>query len=253
MKEWDSVKVTTLVDNDVWKKGLTSSWGLSLYVETYTERERHIILMDTSGSFDALSKNVSKLDVDLSDIEAVFISHWHGDHCGSLSHVLPLLKQQTPVYVPSENSFGIREIRDAGGVPRVCSEPVEFMEGVMSTGGIGRWLSEHSLILNLRNKGLVVLTGCAHPGIVNIVKRAQQASGLSRVYAVIGGFHISGAREGINVANFLRKVGVKLVSPCHCTSVHAKSAIANVMKESYVKNGSGKVFSIDYKNPEKST
>ena len=247
MKEWNLVKITTLVDNDVWKRGLASSWGLSLYVEINTEEERHTILMDTSGSFDPLFKNASKLEVKLSDVEAVFISHWHGDHCGSLSHVLPLLRHFTPVYVPSENSSGIRKIREAGGTPMVCSDPVEFMEGVMSTGEIGGWTSEHSLAMNVKNKGLVILTGCAHPGIVSTVKRAQQVSGISKVYAVIGGFHISSLREGINIAKFLHEIGVKLVSPCHCTGVNAKIAIAKVMEEKYVENGSGQVFSIDYK------
>ena len=245
MKEWNLVKVTALVDNDVWKRGLKSSFGLSLYVEIYAEEERHIILMDTSCSYDTLLKNASKLDVNLSGVEAIFISHWHGDHCGSLSHVLPLLMPSTPVYVSSENSYGTRKIREAGGAPRVCSESVEFMEGVMSTGEIGGWVSEHSLVMNVRNKGLVILTGCAHPGIVNIVKRAQQVSVASKVYAVIGGFHISSTREGVYVAEFLRELSVKLGSPCHCTGVNAKNAIANVMKNRYVKNGSGKVFLID--------
>jgi len=247
VKEWNSVKVTTLVDNDVWKRGLTSSWGLSLYVEITGEAERHIILMDTSGSFDALFKNATKLEVNLSNFEAIFISHWHGDHCGSLSHVLPLLKQPTPVYLPSENSLGIRKIREAGGTPIVCSDPVELMEGVMSTGEVGGWISEHSLVVNVKNKGLVILVGCAHPGIVNTIKRAQQVSGISKVYAVIGGFHISSLREGVNVAKFLRGIGVKLASPCHCTGVNAKVAIAEVMGERYVENGSGQVFLIDYK------
>jgi 7,8-dihydropterin-6-yl-methyl-4-(beta-D-ribofuranosyl)aminobenzene 5'-phosphate synthase len=246
VKEWNSVKVTTLVDNDVWKRGLASSWGLSLYVEINREEERHIVLMDTSGSFDALFKNASKLEVNLSNIEAVFISHWHGDHCGSLSHVLPLLRQSTTVYVPSKNFFGMRKIRAADGAAMVCSDPAELMEGVTSTGEIGGWTSEHSLVMNAKNKGLVILTGCAHPGIIRTVKRAQQVSGISKVYAVIGGFHISSTREGINVAKFLHEIAVKLVSPCHCTGVNAKIAIANVMKERYVENGSGQVFSIDY-------
>ena len=247
VKGWNSVKITTLVDNDVWKRGLTSSWGLSLYVEINREEERHIILMDTSGSFDALFNNASKLEVNLSDVEAVFISHWHGDHCGSLSHVLPLLRQQTPVYVPSENSLGIKKIKEAGGTPMVCSDPVELMEDVMSTGEIGGWISEHSLVVNVKDKGLVILVGCAHPGIVSTVKRAQQVSGISKIYAVIGGFHISSLHEGINAAKFLHEIGVKLVSPCHCTGVNAKIAIANVMGERYVANGSGKVFLLDYK------
>jgi len=239
------MKITTLVDNDIWMRGLASSWGLSLYVEIDSGEERHRILMDTSGSYDALFSNARKLEVDLSDVEAIFVSHWHLDHCGCLSHVLPLLRQQTAVYVPSTNPSGIRTIREAEGTPIVCSDPVSLIEGVMSTGEMIGGVSEHSLVINLRDKGLVVLAGCAHPGIINIVKRAQQVSGISTVYAVIGGFHISSKREGAHVAEFLQKLGVQLVSPCHCTGVNAKNAIADIMKDNFVKNGSGQVWSID--------
>ena len=245
MKACRSMKITTLVDNDVWMSGLASSWGLSLYVEIGSGKERHRILMDTSGSSDVLSKNVRKLEVDLSDVEAVFISHWHMDHCGCLSHVLPLLRPQTPVYVPSEHPSGIKTIREAEGTPVVCSDPVSLMDGVMSTGEIMGGLSEHSLVVNLKGKGLVVLAGCAHPGIVNIVKRAQQVSGVSKVYAVMGGFHISSKREGEYVAESLQKMGVRLVSPCHCTGANARNAIADSMKDKCQKNGSGKVWTIN--------
>jgi 7,8-dihydropterin-6-yl-methyl-4-(beta-D-ribofuranosyl)aminobenzene 5'-phosphate synthase len=238
------MKITTLVDNDVWMRGLSSSWGLSLYVEIDSGEEQHRILMDTSGSSNVLFSNAKKLEVDLSDVEAVFVSHWHLDHCGSLSHVLPLLRQQTPVYVPSRNPSGIRTIREAEGTPVVCSDPVHLMEGVMSTGELIGGVSEHSLVINIKDKGLVVLSGCAHPGIVNIVKRAQQVSGVPRVYAVIGGFHISSKREGANVAELLHELGVKLVSPCHCTGANAKDALADILKSSFVKNGSGKVWAI---------
>jgi 7,8-dihydropterin-6-yl-methyl-4-(beta-D-ribofuranosyl)aminobenzene 5'-phosphate synthase len=238
------MKITTLVDNDVWMRGLASSWGLSLYVEIDSGEERHRLLMDTSGSSNVLFSNAGKLEVDLSDVEAIFVSHWHLDHCGALSHVLPLLRPQTPVYVPSMNPSGIRTIRDAEGTPVVCSDSVSLMDGVMSTGEMMGGLSEHSLVINIRDKGLVVLAGCSHPGIVNIVKRAQQVSGVSKVYAVIGGFHISSKREGEYVAESLQKIGVRLVSPCHCTGANAKDAIAEIMNDKCIKNGSGKVWTI---------
>jgi metal-dependent hydrolase (beta-lactamase superfamily II) len=74
VKEYNSVKVTTLVDNDVWKRGLTSSWGLSLYVKINREGEQHIILMDTSGSFDTLFNNTAKF---LHEIGVKLFSHCH--------------------------------------------------------------------------------------------------------------------------------------------------------------------------------
>ena len=249
MEEFNSIRVTTIVDNEVWKRGLTSSWGLSLYVEAFREEKRRMILVDTSGSFRALSENASRLNVDLSSVEAIFISHWHGDHCGSLGHVLPLLKQFTPVYVPSKNPFKFRRIMAAGGAPKVCSEPIELMEGMMSTGEMRDGVSEHSLLINLRERGLVVLTGCSHPGIMNIIRRAQRVSGIRKIYAVIGGLHISSTHQGVNVAKILSKMGVKLVSPCHCTHVNAKIGIAKVMKEKYLRNGSGRCVSIGCPEP----
>jgi 7,8-dihydropterin-6-yl-methyl-4-(beta-D-ribofuranosyl)aminobenzene 5'-phosphate synthase len=245
LKDWKSIKITTLVDNDVWIKGLESSWGLSFYVEIYSGKKSHKILMDTGGSSSVLFTNVRKLEISFSDVEAVFVSHWHLDHCGALSCVLPSLRQQIPVYVPSENPSGIRAIKKAEGKPIVCSDPVSLMPGVLSTGEMKGNVSEHSLLINLKNKGLVILSGCSHPGIVNIVKRAQQASFISKVSAVIGGFHISTKREGEYVAKSLLTMGCQLVSSCHCTGINAKKAIAGIMDDKYIKNGSGKVLIID--------
>lgn len=244
MNEVDSVRIVTLVDNDIWEEGLSSSWGLSFYVETSKNGKSCPILMDTSGSFNILSENASKLNIDISTVEAIFISHWHGDHYGALSRVLPLLKKSIPIYVPSGGASEVTMIENAGGIANVCSRPIEFKEGVMSTGEVGHGISEHSLLINVKDKGLVILTGCSHPGIINIIKRAQQVSGVNKIYACMGGFHISSASEGVRVAEFMREIDVKLASPCHCTGINARNAIKKIMGERYVKNGSGKVFCI---------
>jgi 7,8-dihydropterin-6-yl-methyl-4-(beta-D-ribofuranosyl)aminobenzene 5'-phosphate synthase len=244
MKETDSVKITTIVDNDVWERGLSSSWGLSFHVEVLKDYKKRAILMDTNGSFETFYYNASKLSIDLTKVEAVFISHWHGDHCGALSQVLQLIKHSVPVYVPSEDRFGIREVKAANGIPAICSKPVEFIDGLMSTGEMPSGISEHSLLINVKEKGLVVLTGCSHPGLVNVLKRAQKVSGVEKIYAVIGGFHISGLNVGLKMGEFLRKLDVRLVSPCHCTSDDAKQGIAKIMEKRYVKNGSGKTILI---------
>ena len=244
MKEVTSVKIKTIEDNDVWTKGFSSTWGISLHVETFKENEKHTVLMDTSGSFETFDKNVSKLDIDLTAVEAVFISHWHGDHMGALNQVLPLIKHSIPVYVPNADSSGMREIKNANGNPVVCSEPTEFLDGLMSTGEMSKGISEHSLIINVEDKGLVVLTGCSHPGIINILKRAREVSGVDKVYAVMGGFHISGTNVGVKVGKFLKELNVEIVSPCHCTNQDARNGIAKIVREEHVKIGSGKIITI---------
>ncbi|MFP3985617.1 MAG: MBL fold metallo-hydrolase [Candidatus Bathyarchaeia archaeon] len=245
MRETDSVKITTIVDNDVWRRGLLSSWGLSLYVEVLKGNEKHVILMDTSGSFEILYHNALKLGIDLSSVEAVFISHWHTDHCGALSQILSMLKPQTSVFVPSGDYFRIREIRGAGGVPVVCQKPIEFVEGAMSLGEIANELREHSVSINVKGKGLVVLTGCSHPGLARILKNALKVTRVETIYAVIGGFHISTMNEGLGIGEFLRNLGIRCVSPCHCTSNDAKQGIERILVNEYVRNGSGKTISID--------
>lgn len=238
------IKVTTLVDNEIYKKGLRSSWGLSLFIEIATGNKRHALLMDTSDSFEALSENAQKLGINLSSVDAIFISHWHIDHCGSLHHILPLSRRPIHVYVPSENPSAMRAIKEAQGIPMVCSRPVELFEGTLSTGEMWSGISEHSLIIKLNGKGLVILTGCSHPGVVNIIKHARGVSGIDKIHAVIGGFHISSMKEGIGVAGFLRRLGVKLVSPCHCTGAKAKIGIVKILEKAFVRNGVGRVISI---------
>jgi 7,8-dihydropterin-6-yl-methyl-4-(beta-D-ribofuranosyl)aminobenzene 5'-phosphate synthase len=244
MKEVKLVRITTIVDNSIWKENLASSWGLSFYVRVFSDNEKHTILMDTSGSFQTLLGNASKLGLNISEVEAIFISHWHKDHWGALTQVLSLLKPPVSVYVPSENSSGIRKIERAGGDPVICYKSIEFINGVMSTGEVPSGLSEHSLLVNMKDKGLIVLTGCSHPGLANVLKHAQKVSGVNKIYAVIGGFHISSMGEGIRVGDFLRELDVKLVSPCHCTSNDAKQGIEKILEQKYVKNGSGKIVSI---------
>ncbi len=243
MREASSVRVTTLMDNDPWLEGLRVSWGLSFYVEVFSEGARHILLMDTGGSPDLLLENASKLHLNLREVETVFISHWHADHCGALDHLLGILPPSTPIYFPSENSSWFRRIREAGKVPIACAGPVRLMEGVWSTGNLGRGIAEHSLMVNVERKGLLLLVGCSHPGVLRILRRAREVSGGS-VYGVIGGFHISSAREGARVGRALREMDVSLVSPCHCTRPPARREIKRVVGEAYVENGVGRVLSI---------
>lgn len=244
MDEVESVRITTVVDNEVWEMGLKSAWGLSFYVEAFSDSGKHTVLMDTSGSFPTFSSNASRIGLNLSEVEAVFISHWHRDHCGALGRVLPLVNRGVKVYVPPGDTSRLKEVGEAGGIPVVCRNPVEFTGGMMSTGRLPGRISEHSLLINVKGRGLVVLVGCSHPGVTWILSRARRVSGVDRIYAVIGGIHISSVGEGLKVGELLRSLDVKLVSPCHCTSSEAKRGIMKVVGGKYVENGSGRAISI---------
>jgi len=136
-----------------------------------------------------------------------------------------------------------------GEVPRVT----EFEQGFpffQRDSGSG-WepephlMDDQALVANVRDKGLVVLTGCGHAGIVNIVTRAKQATGVESVHAVIGGFHLPGAFfEPLIplVVGRLRKFEPKLLVPAHCTGYKAQQAMAAAMPEAYVQNAVGTTY-----------
>jgi 7,8-dihydropterin-6-yl-methyl-4-(beta-D-ribofuranosyl)aminobenzene 5'-phosphate synthase len=139
-------------------------------------------------------------------------------------------------------------------------EPMEIAEGVYTTGEMRRGLVEQALVLvtnqgpstGLRRaqssrsgRGLVVITGCAHPGIVRIVKKAKEIVG-GEVYLVMGGFHLSVVRreavEGV-IADF-RRLGVQKVAPCHCTGKQAMKMFAAEYGDDFIEVGVGKVLDI---------
>lgn len=94
---------------------------------------------------------------------------------------------------------------------------------------------DQAIVLNIKHKGLVVLSGCAHAGIINTVNYARQISGVNRVLAIIGGFHLARASEKDvqQTIDALIDLGPELVVPSHCTGFYAMSQIANQMPEAF--------------------
>jgi 7,8-dihydropterin-6-yl-methyl-4-(beta-D-ribofuranosyl)aminobenzene 5'-phosphate synthase len=103
-------------------------------------------------------------------------------------------------------------------------------------------LDDQALVLHLRGAGLVVLTGCGHAGIVNIVRHAQRLTGVERVHAVFGGFHLGGPLFAPVVqptVEALAELAPDVVVPAHCTGWEAAHAIANRMPDAFIQNSVG--------------
>ena len=109
-------------------------------------------------------------------------------------------------------------------------------------------LDDQSLVLNLKGKGLVVISGCAHSGIINSLRYTQKITQIDRVYAVLGGFHLTGrgfeAKTERTVTE-LRKIGPAVVVPMHCTSWKAMQRIYQAMPQAFVLNSVGTKFCFD--------
>ncbi|MFB0544099.1 MAG: MBL fold metallo-hydrolase [Asgard group archaeon] len=244
----DSAKITTIVDNDTTRSVLKTSWGISFFVELFSNEplQKNVVLVDTSGSFKTFAKNASELNIDLSKIEAILITHWHKDHHGALTKVLKLSPQGIPVYTPLENRKEEKAIKKAGGNPIPSENPTNIAKGCITTGRIKneKTIAEHSLIINVKNKGLMVLVGCSHPGVCKIVHQAQKITDNKPVYGVAGGFHISTREEGIEVSKCLKEANLKLISSCHCTGEKAKKTMKEILGKEYMENGSGTIITI---------
>jgi 7,8-dihydropterin-6-yl-methyl-4-(beta-D-ribofuranosyl)aminobenzene 5'-phosphate synthase len=115
----------------------------------------------------------------------------------------------------------------------------------------GRWEQElhlfddQALVANVRGKGLVVLSGCGHSGIVNTVAHAKAVTGVGRVHAVLGGFHLSGRFFDPLIGptvEALRSFSPAVIVPAHCTGYRAQMAIAAAMPEAYIHNAVGTTY-----------
>jgi 7,8-dihydropterin-6-yl-methyl-4-(beta-D-ribofuranosyl)aminobenzene 5'-phosphate synthase len=117
----------------------------------------------------------------------------------------------------------------------------------------GRWQpdplihDDQAVVTNVRGKGLVVLSGCGHSGIVNVVRHAAAVTGVDRLHALLGGFHLTGRLFEPRIAptiEALRALAPRLIVPSHCTGWRATHEIARALPDAFVPNSVGTTFVI---------
>ncbi|MFX1450468.1 MAG: MBL fold metallo-hydrolase, partial [Promethearchaeota archaeon] len=202
--EIQSLSILTVIDNDFIDRNLETCWGLSFYIEINKNPDKSI-LMDCSGSLYDFSQNVSKLNLDLTKLKAIHISHWHSDHCGCLNYILSSILKSSILYVPTGNNQVCKEIQTRGFNIFALEKPKKLFDGVFSTGTLKGGIPEQSLIFNIKGKGLVIILGCAHPGIISIIEQSKLISGISTVYGIVGGFHINNRSQTEELIKYLKK------------------------------------------------
>jgi 7,8-dihydropterin-6-yl-methyl-4-(beta-D-ribofuranosyl)aminobenzene 5'-phosphate synthase len=231
-----AMKITTIYDNKTLDPNLASAWGFACLVSDD-------LLFDTGGDARRLLSNMEKMGIDPAGIKTVVLSHAHGDHTGGLGGLLNT-GARPAVYVPRSFPRGIKA--DVRAITKLVEVegPVEIRPGIHTTGEVGSRLVEQALAVETAS-GTVVVTGCAHPGIVELVRRAKESVG-GEVALVLGGFHLGSTRrrkvERI-IADF-RDLGVRQVAPCHCTGDRAIRAFAEEYGDDFVKVGAGLVLTV---------
>lgn len=234
------VVVTIVYDNNPYDVRLTTAWGFSCLIKL----SQKVILFDTGGDGSILLSNMARLSINPQSIDVVVLSHIHGDHVGGLAKFLEQNNRVT-VYMPASFPSQMKqEVKLKGVKVEEVHEAKEFFEGVFTTGELNGGIKEQSLVVRT-SEGLLVITGCAHPGVVNIVKRAKEIT-KDKVYLLVGGFHLTGTSPSeINyIAKSLLQLRVAKVAPCHCSGEEARRLFKGYFSENYIESGVGKQIAI---------
>jgi len=229
------VIITIVYDNNGYNGRLTAAWGFSCIVK----RQQEAILFDTGGDGKVLLRNMDRLGISTDGIDAIVLSHIHGDHTGGIDELLKRNGELT-IYLPLSFPEQIKQHIKSYGVNLVeIHEPRELFAGVFTTGELGGEVREQALLVKTF-KGLVLITGCAHPGVVNIVKRAKEIT-KDKIYIVVGGFHLAGAfpSQISYRAEILLQLGVEKVALCHCSGDEARKLFKDYFGENYLDCGTG--------------
>jgi 7,8-dihydropterin-6-yl-methyl-4-(beta-D-ribofuranosyl)aminobenzene 5'-phosphate synthase len=211
--EHDKVTLHVVFNNLPYKTGLKTSWGFACLIDGLDK----VVLFDTGGNGDILLSNMQQLGLDADSVEAIVLSHIHGDHTGGLAAFLARNPDVT-VYVPESFPASFQqELTHLGAAVETVSGPRQLLNSVHSTGEMGRATKEQALIVDTSG-GLVVITGCAHPNVADMAEQAQAYLG-KNIFLLMGGFHLGGeSDEEIRaIIKRLKSLGVKKVAPSHCT------------------------------------
>lgn len=260
-----------------------SEHGFACCVEITAGDEKNTLLFDFGLSKEGTAYNMKAMGLNNSEVKAAVLSHGHFDHFSGFEKAVEGLPAGVPLYV-GEDVFLKRYtclpnmkidlgaldpaiVRAAGMEIREINQATEILPGVMLIGPIPRitdfekgspalmmergtslvqdnFDDELSLAFNVKGKGLIILTACAHTGIVNIVKQAIKVTGVDRVHAILGGFHLTGAPEQkiIDTIIELKLLSPDLVVPMHCTGFQATKMFSDMMPEAFGLYSTGSRF-----------
>lgn len=250
------VKITFLIDNSPGLPHLFNEHGLSIWIQTPT----HNLLFD-AGPNHHTSDNASSLGIDLASAHAIVLSHGHYDHTAGLAHLLAASPIAPVFFHPAALSprFSRKQngsLREIGMPPDVAqnlrlspsvslvSHPSEILPGLFASGPIPRLnnfedtggqffldpagrivdpIDDDQALYFQSPRGLVILLGCAHAGLINTIQHIRTLANNQPLHAVLGGMHLRSASPHRIAATLqaLQNHNPNVLAPAHCTGEHA--------------------------------
>jgi 7,8-dihydropterin-6-yl-methyl-4-(beta-D-ribofuranosyl)aminobenzene 5'-phosphate synthase len=236
----DSLRITVLYDNYVHDSRLQTGWGFAALLE-YAE---HTVLFDTGADGPALLANLSALSIDPRSIDAVVLSHAHADHAAGLEALFETGVRPTVYLLPSfPEQFKGRIASLTTVIEAEAGQQIS--DRISTTGEVEGGIPEQALIVET-GRGLVVVTGCAHPGVARMVATAMSLRDGS-LHLALGGFHLlnMGPEQLRALTAEFRRLGVEKVAPTHCTGDSAIELFAAEYGEDFVRAGAGLVIDME--------
>ncbi|MBN2180688.1 MAG: MBL fold metallo-hydrolase, partial [Sedimentisphaerales bacterium] len=236
----NKINITVIYDNNPFKEGLETAWGFSCLIRG----PEKTILFDTGGNGPLLLENISKLEIEPNNVDLVVISHAHWDHVGGMESFLEN-NSNVSVYILESFPDDFKKMVDSHGAKIIeIEKPIEICRGVYSTGQLGTSIKEQGLIIRTDN-GTILITGCAHPGIVSMARKTKELFD-ENILFVMGGFHLGPAsKTQLNdVIKALKDLQVKYAAPSHCTGDNARALFAEQFGDKYVKIGAGRTIEV---------
>jgi 7,8-dihydropterin-6-yl-methyl-4-(beta-D-ribofuranosyl)aminobenzene 5'-phosphate synthase len=263
--------------------------GFSMLIRVFCNGKSHTILFDTGGSPEGVVTNARRMGLNLTEVEAIVLSHGHYDHFGGLLKTIRTINKKDLPVIVHEDMFRIRGVTNKDGTIRKYPEfpsenqvkPAIFVKTrqpylladnmMLVTGEIPRktdfekgypqhrflvgneWKpdplvqDDRAIVVNIKRKGLLVISGCAHAGIINTTLYSQQITGVNHVHAIMGGFHLAGKMCEPRIDRTVKEL--KLLKPellisSHCTGWRGICAIAEALPQAFVMNSVGNLYEL---------
>ena len=237
------MKITVLYDNISLDNGFVNGWGFSCLLDGR-------VLFDTGDNSDSLQKNIQRANVAMDKIETVVLSHEHWDHVDGLAGVLEKRPGLNVCICSSFSRSFKNKVVSMGGKPVESESGMEVSSNIFTTGELaglykGAYIPEQALYAKTE-KGTVVLTGCAHSGIIPVLEKVQ-ADMPGDIRLVLGGFHLKdhNTRAIQIIINKFKRLGVHSVAPCHCTGDQAKGLFMEAYGNRNIQVYTGQVIDTD--------